>query len=280
MKIRSLGFPQHSRIRPSIRLRGKTVSVLLFLGLLALSPIMLAFGNGVWTQNTTPDRPWPPGEVLNYQVRWGVVPAARATLEVHAVVDIDGQPARHFVMTAQTNAFADLFYRYRNHIDAFTDLDMTGTLLFQKREVERKRHRSMDVRFDWDTLETQVMENGAPGEGVQFQPGTFDPLSIFYVFRSMPLEVGSELLVPVSDGKKLVDGIARVRKREVISVDGREFDCFLVEPDLRDLGGVFRKSPDAVLQIWVTADTLRIPVRIRSQVAVGAFTAELDLEPH
>lgn len=224
------------------------------------------------------DKPWAADEVLRFNVRWGVVPAAHATLEVHPLTDIDGRPARHFVMTAKTNSFADMFYRYRNHIDSFTDLGMTGSLLFRKQELERDRHRRQDVYFDWETLETRVVQNDAPREGTAIEAGTFDPLSIFYVFRTMPLEVGSELRVPVTDGKKLVSGIARVRAREEISINGRSFDCYLVEPDLQDLGGVFRKNPDAVLQIWVTADEARLPVRIRSKVVVGHFTAELDVD--
>jgi hypothetical protein len=49
----------------------------------------------------------------------------------------------------------------------------------------------------------------------------------------------------------------------------------LVEPDVRDIGGVFRKSPDATLQVWITDDARRIPVRVKSKVAVGHFSMEL-----
>jgi hypothetical protein len=38
---------------------------------------------------------------------------------------------------------------------------------------------------------------------------------------------------------------------------------------------VFKKSKDAKLQIWVTADARRIPVKIKSKVAVGSFVGEL-----
>ncbi|SDB32204.1 Protein of unknown function [Desulfonatronum thiosulfatophilum] len=219
-----------------------------------------------------------PGEVLRYNVRWGVIPAAHATLEVHPMVELDGRLAHHFVMTTRTNSFADYFYRYRNHIDSFTDIDMSRSLNFNKREEERSRRRNVDVHFNWTRGVAQVTENGRTRDGAELVNGTFDPLSIFYVFRSRPLHVGAELSVPVSDGKKLVHGVAKVVAREEISIEGRVFDCFIVEPDLKDLGGVFQKSPDAALQIWVTADESRLPVRVRSKVVVGYFTAELDLE--
>ena len=53
------------------------------------------------------------------------------------------------------------------------------------------------------------------------------------------------------------------------------YDTYLVEPDLKQVGGVFKKKRDAKLQIWVSADKWRIPVRVKSQVAVGSFVAEL-----
>ncbi|GAB6057921.1 DUF3108 domain-containing protein [Desulfonatronum parangueonense] len=219
-----------------------------------------------------------PGEVLRYNVRWGVIPAAHATLEVHPRAQLHGRPAHHFVMTTRTNSFADYFYRYRNYIDSFTEIDMSRSLAFNKQEEERSRHRNVDVLFDWNRQVARISEKGQTRDGAELVDGTFDPLSIFYVFRTQPLEVGEELSVPVSDGKKLVQGVARVVAREEISIDDRVFDCFVVEPDLQDLGGVFRKSPDAALQIWVTADESRLPVRVRSKVVVGYFTAELDLD--
>jgi len=70
-------------------------------------------------------------------------------------------------------------------------------------------------------------------------------------------------------------GEATVIKREKITVADRTYDTFLVEPDLKHIGGVFEKSKKAKLEIWVTADTQKIPVKIKSKVIVGSFVAEL-----
>ena len=66
-----------------------------------------------------------------------------------------------------------------------------------------------------------------------------------------------------------------VRKTAIIFVANRTYDTFLVEPDLKHIGGVFEKSKKAKLEIWVTAGTQKIPVKIRSKVIVGSFVAEL-----
>ena len=56
---------------------------------------------------------------------------------------------------------------------------------------------------------------------------------------------------------------------------GQQWDTWLVEPDLSQIKHVFEKNPHARLQIWVTADERRIPVKLQSKIAVGSFTAEL-----
>jgi len=58
-------------------------------------------------------------------------------------------------------------------------------------------------------------------------------------------------------------------------VANRTYDTFLVEHDLKDIGGVFEKSKNAKLKIWVIADTHRIPIKIKSKVILGSFVAEL-----
>lgn len=246
-----------------------SVIFLPLLGLLWLGPALASGQNPAGL-------PFPIGEKLLYQVRWGAIPAAHATLEVMPLAGDHGSPALHFVMTARTNEFADLFYKFRTRVDSFAEPDLSRSLGFTKQEQERSRIRNEDVHFDWEKMKTLVTEgDGKPRHGVDLVPGTVDPLSVFYAFRIRPLEKGKVLDVPVSDGKKLARGTARVVDREEITVHGRVYDCFVVEPDLKDLGGVFRKSPGASMRIWVTADELRLPVRVRSKVVVGYFTADL-----
>ena len=222
------------------------------------------------------DLPFPIGEKLLYEVRWGVIPAAHATLEVLPATEDNGARGLHFVMTARTNEFADMFYKYRNRIDSFTDPILSRSRGFSKREQERSRIRNEDVRFDWERMETRITKNEEEERrGVALVPGAFDPLSVFYAFRIRTLKTGKILEVPVTDGKKLAQGKATVVGREEITVHGQTYDCYVVEPDLKDLGGVFRKSPGATMRIWVTTDELRLPVRVRSKVIVGYFTADL-----
>lgn len=218
--------------------------------------------------------PFAPGEKLFFEVRWLFVPAAEGVLEILPMTTIDGVTCYHFSMTSRTYEFVDLFYKVRDRIEGFTDEGMTRSVLYKKTQ-DGKRKRRVSVNFDWDKLQARYSNYDEKGEPVSILPGSFDPLSVFYAFRLFPLKEGEELKASVTDGKKCIVGKARVVKREKITVKDRDYDTFLVEPDLEHLGGVFEKSKDAKLQIWVTADGASIPVRVKSEVIVGSFVAEL-----
>ena len=216
-----------------------------------------------------------PGERLTFILKWTIVPAGEAVLEVLPREHMAGVDAYHFVLTARSNAFVDAFYMVRDRIDSWSDDAMQRSLLYRKKQHEGRTRRDITVSFDWNAMTAQYVNRNKAREPIAITAGTFDPLSIFYWSRSVDLAVGGQLRHPVTDGKKHVLGIANVVKREKIRVPAGTFDTFLIEPDLRHVGGVFEKSPDAKLQLWVSADRRRLPVRIKSKVIVGSFSGEL-----
>ncbi len=222
--------------------------------------------------------PFIPGEKLSYEVSWVHIPAGEMRLEVLPIKEIEGKKVFHFTMTTTTYSYVDLFYKLRQTIEAFTDEGMSHSILYRKK-TWGKRARDEKVLFDWENRVATYEKNGRVEEKVALLPGTFDPLALFYVLRLHDLHVGRTVQVPVSDGKKCVMGKAEVVKRENIRVGDRVYDTFLVLPDLKHIGGVFRESKNAVLKIWFAADGAKIPVKVESKVKVGSFVAELMTGP-
>ena len=79
----------------------------------------------------------------------------------------------------------------------------------------------------------------------------------------------------ITDGKKCVVGRCTYIRREYIKVGKKRYDTWLLEPELKHVGGVFEKSGDSKIQLWVTADHRRMLVRIKSKVIIGSFFADL-----
>lgn len=235
---------------------------------------------GLLVSSRAPAAPVPitafkPGEKLVMKIYWEFVPAGVAELTVLPDTKIGGEPARHFMFTVKTNNFADTFYKVRDRIDAYTDLAMTRSLRYVKSQHEGGTHHEVVVEFDWKNKKALFTEDGRLAKTTDITPGTFDPLSFFYRLRLMSLKTGDAVEVPVTDGSKHVLAQGRVISSEVMKVADRKMKVALFEPELKHIGGVFKQSPDAKLQIWFSDDGKKVPVRIKSGVVVGNFTARL-----
>ncbi len=218
--------------------------------------------------------PFGPGEKLRFVLMWAVIPAGEATLEVMPMKTIDGQKAYHFRLTAQSNAFVDLFYKVRDRIDAFASADMSHAIQFFQKQREGDHRKDVEIRFDAKTF-TAEYNDGKKYKKTVIPEGTFDPLGVFYYSRMADFKTDGLIVCPVSDGKKCVQGRARIIREETIEIVSGTYKTYLIEPDLKHVGGVFEKDKKAKIQLWVTADEHRIPVKIASKVAIGSFVGEL-----
>ncbi|MEW6441069.1 MAG: DUF3108 domain-containing protein [bacterium] len=223
----------------------------------------------------SPSSAFQPGERLTFDLRWNSIPAGTAVLSVEPVTAVGGVAAHHFLMTVRSSPFLDLFYKVRDTIEAFANLEMTHSLLHRKTLREGGYRADVVVRFDW-TMNTARYENrGKQKEPIAVPSGTFDPLSVCYFLRLQDLAVGQELQAPVSDGKKSVMGKIRVLGKERVEVPAGAYDAFKLEPELKHLGGVFKRSKAAKMQVWISSDERRLPVKVKSEVKVGHFSAVL-----
>lgn len=224
--------------------------------------------------------PFGPGEKLTYEIYWTFVHAGDAELEVLDNTEMGGEPARHFRATAKTVPWVDKMYKVRDTIESWTNMDVTYSLRYKKDQNEGKYHKDVNLIFN-------------PGAGLSFrwargklqhilnQPEeVFDPMSILFSFRRMTLYKTMEYGANVSDGKKTVVAKAYVDDIEDVETPMGVIKAFKVNMDIQHLSGVFKKSKDAELVVWFSADERRIPVKVRSKVVVGHFTLELvDYKP-
>ena len=217
--------------------------------------------------------PFSDSERMEYGIFWTKVKAGNATLEVRkASGDEQGYV---FVAKARSNSFIDIFYKVRDTIESHVNEGVSQALLYRKKQREGDYHRDYRVVFNWDEFRAYRYGEHGLKNTVSIWPGTFDPLSILFYFRTKDLSLGYDFYCPVTDGEKTVIGRAWVVGREEVSTPAGKFDCFVVQPELTHVGGVFKKSPDAELVVWITADERKIPVKVQSEVVVGNFSLQL-----
>lgn len=212
------------------------------------------------------------GEHLAFELRWGIIPAAKATLEVERL-DQDRVLLR---AAARTLPYLDLVYPVRDLVESTVRAAGPRAERYYKNAREgRGEARVEEVLFDLEQGSAQLLNGGEERAPIEVPATVQDPLSSFYAYRTLDLEGDAAAHLEVSDGKKLIEGVVRVVGRETIEVPAGRFDTVIIEPELEGIGGVFKKSPGARIRIWLTDDAWRRPVKLQSEVAVGNFTAVL-----
>jgi len=219
--------------------------------------------------------PFQPGEKMNFVLKYGGIPAGAATLEVHNMTEIKGVEAYHFVMTARSNSFIDIFFKVRDRIDSYADAGMNHSLFYRKNQEEGNTRRNIKVEFDWEENKSTYVNFNSEPKVIGLMTGTFDPLSAFYFLRLFDFRNQDEFENPVTDGEKNLVGVLRVTGKETIDVPAGTFETLVLEPDLKNVEGVFAKKQMAKIKIWVTDDARRLLVQMKSKAIVGSFVAEL-----
>ena len=221
-----------------------------------------------------PAVPWSPEEKLNFNITVGVITAGKASLEVRGFVE---QPKSfRLVATATSNAFVDVFYKVRDLNESWLDVNGLFTHRFEQHNQEGKYHLDQTVEYDWVNRrwkQTDLVKGREP----KYEEGdlpipVIDTLSALYLVRAKPLKEGDEFSLDVHSGK-IYPLVVKVLKRETVRVPAGKFDCFKVEPFLKEKGLFIQKGKK--LEVWLTADERHIPVKMRAEIFIGHVHAEL-----
>ena len=219
--------------------------------------------------------PFRAGETLHYKLTWMGIAVGEATFKVGPRGRFQGKPVWTFAMTARTNGFADRIYRVRDELHSWATPKMDRSVHHTKKAREGSYHRDIIVRFDWKRREATYQNSKRSYMPRKIDPGTYDPLALLYGFRCRKWDKPGNLAISVTDGLKTIRANVRVLKREEIEIGGELIDSWKVQPELKDVGGIFKRSENATMEVWVSTDSRHIPLRLRSKVIVGSFTATL-----
>ena len=269
------------RSKGTLDLRGKDVNIYPMRKqlntLLVLSIFMFVFSSFARAEFLLP---FGPGEKLTYEIHWTFIHAGDAVLEVMPDTEMNGVLARHFKATAKTVPWVDKLYKVRDTMDAWTNLDVTHALRYKKDQNEGSYHKKVDLIFDKEKNQSLRYARGVLQHTIDQPVDVFDPMSILYSFRKRILYKTMKFKANVSDGKQTVVSEAFVEGMDDVETPMGIIRSFRVRIDIKHLSGVFKKSPNAELIVWFSADQRRIPVKVRSKVKVGHFTLELvDYQP-
>jgi hypothetical protein len=223
-------------------------------------------------------------EKLTFKIHYGFIKAGEAIMQVKDIVYLeDYKPAYHISTTARSAKFFDVFYKVRDSVETF--IDTRGFFSWKYIKHLREGGYIFDLYADYDqrngiaNVETIRYENDELTEirnreefQLQIPEYVLDVLCAFYYVRTQELEVGMPIYMSNHDNKKVYDLKVIIQRKERIKVDAGTFDCIMVQPVLQG-EAIFKQQGE--LWVWLTDDERKIPVQMKSKVAVGSITTEL-----
>jgi hypothetical protein len=145
---------------------------------------------------------------------------------------------------------------------------------------EGSRERDTKIAFDAAAhraayLERDRLKNTTLlQQEIEIPPCVHDVVGGLLYLRTLNLEPGQSVMVPVSDGKRSVMAKVQAQSREEVKTPEGAFHTICYEAYL--FNNVLYRRP-AHLNIWLTDDRRRLPVqiRVRMQFTIGTITLQL-----
>lgn len=212
------------------------------------------------------------GEKLRYRLHYGVIDAGEATLEVNKTdKTVQGRPLLHMVGKGRTLGSFNWFFKVRDRYETYMDAQGVFPWMFIRRVDEGGFTINQDYTFK------QHEEKVSTNEGKTFDVpfGIHDMLSSFYYARTLNLEgakIGQEFQMQMFIDNEVYPFKIKYLGDETIKTRKGKFKCHIIRPIVME-GRIWKQEED--LTVWVTADKNKIPVEIKTKIAVGSIKATL-----
>jgi len=205
---------------------------------------------------------------LKYSIGYGFITAGNSYLEVVDTNTINNFLCYRIESRTTSNSFFDSFYKVRDTISSFIDVDGIFSHYFEKSLNEGSYHSRRRIDFQHNFGRAIHTKNEDPSDTLEIGLFAQDVLSMLYYIRIASLEDEKSIYLNTVSGGKVQELEVKVLKREKIEVTAGEFDCIVAS------AGIFKH--EGQIKVWLTDDRLRMPVLMKSKVVVGSIYAELE----
>jgi hypothetical protein len=217
--------------------------------------------------------PFMPGERLRYRVYWLGLPVGWAELSVRDGGMKKGKPLLHFRSVARSTGVFSLIFRVDDQVDSFFDKEGLRSVSYRIRQEEGHYKSRKRIDFYHSLGKAVYIKNREKPRVYDLIPGAQDPLSSLYFLRTQEIEAGMRLKVQSFVRRRNTEIDVDVLKMEVLETDFGPLKAYLLSPS-SEYEGIFKKS--GRIRVWLSADGLKVPLRMESKIIVGAITAVLE----
>ena len=241
--------------------------------ILYLTCISILISSSVWSQTYS----YQVGEKINYSVQYGFITGGTALLELRSDT-FNGKEVWHSKIIGKTTGVADAIFKvldvYESFVDPATELPVKSI-----RNIREGRYRKFNiVLFDHKTrADSAILTSDLTGIHITQSP-IYDILSCFYFFRNHILPYENKLIVGglTTIPTWFTDQLYPIRLRYIgideVKTKLGKIKCYKFNP-VTETGRLFKTEED--VSFWFSADKNFLPVKIRFDIFVGAFSIEI-----
>lgn len=207
-------------------------------------------------------------EKLEYQILWNGIHAGSSSLSIYRENGMF-----KIVSNAKSSDMISLFYEVNDNAVSVCQNDTFLPVNYRLKVKEGSTKKDKEVQFGLkDQKALYIDHKKNERKECEIPERVFDPLASLYYLRTLPLEVGKSVFVKVFDSKRVWDVEVQVLKKERVETWLGTFNAILVKPLMKS-EGIFNRKGD--MYIWLSDDEKRIPVLLKTEVAVGSVKAVL-----
>jgi hypothetical protein len=217
--------------------------------------------------------PFQVGELAQYRVQWGSAGVNLSAGDISVGVEA---PAYRLVVNATTAPWVARFFEAQDRFTTQAD-EALLPLLHEREQNEGRRHVRRAFVYDQGAHVVRVGRTleearGESAIALPMAPYARDAIAALFYARTLPLEPGSRVRIPVNEaGRNAVVELA-VGTPERIEVDGKTVEAVPITPTLQ------RRVEDRrpiLATLWLSQDPLRVPVALEVDAAFGRLRVEL-----
>lgn len=219
------------------------------------------------------------GEKVFYSIQYGFINGGITSLEL--VEDtLNGKIVWHSKLLAKTTGLSDAIFKVLDIYESFIDPETQLPVKSIRNVREGKYKRYNEVLFDHKTRpDSTILTSDLTGIHVA-PPGIHDILSCFYYFRNhiLPdcngtLKEGDVSTILTWFTDELYPMRLRYIGKDEVKTKAGRIMCYKFNP-VTEAGRLFKTEED--VSFWFSADKNFLPVKIRFNIFVGSFSAELE----
>ncbi|MDR2426608.1 MAG: DUF3108 domain-containing protein [Endomicrobium sp.] len=226
-----------------------------------------------YTWRISAGAPFAEYEKLVFNVMWKFITVGEASLELRGFEDIEGRKALHIYSYAKTKPFFDNFFKVRDTNESWLDEESKTSLRYVS-IISEGGWKKYEILYFNQPEKTFLLNDSGKMKKGEITENVQDVLSALYYMRTLDIEVGEKYVLDAHSGDLSWPLVIKVLRKEKVKVPLGEFDCFVLEPNIRENAGIMNAK--GKMLVWVTADKKKMPVYLKVKIPIGSINAKLE----